>query len=435
MNKIGTGFLGLSLILLAGCSSGSSDSSWTRLLGSSAEETANGVAIGKDGSILLAGSTQGTIDGSPNRGGLDGFLAKYNTDGDLQWKKPLATSENDEARAVTVDNDGRIFVTGYTGGDLDGKGGPKDDQIFVAQFNADGEQVWLQLYGETTAVNTNATKESGEGIALTSDGGLAVVGYTMNSFGKAVGENIERDAFVLKLGLDGAVIDSKRLESNRNDVANGVAISPDGAFYVVGTTDGTLGGDQGQANVKEGVSDAFVARIGASPEESWVRLVGTAASEVGNAIAVDPTTADVYIGGNASTGLTGIEAKGMGDGFVAKFDRTGAAQWQRLFGGEGIDTLEGLAVGKNGQVFATGVNWEKGNSNLYVAAYTGQGEQKNVYTASGDDNQAWGRAIVSDGQGRLVVTGRAFGNLSNEKGSGGADAFLFKLKESAVVPE
>src|SRR4051794_36905594 len=95
---------GLSMALLAGCSSGGpSDSGWLRLMGSPGEETAHAVAVSNKGAIYVVGSTQGSVDGTPNRGGLDAFVAKYNTDGEVEWKRTLGTPENEEARAVTVD--------------------------------------------------------------------------------------------------------------------------------------------------------------------------------------------------------------------------------------------------------------------------------------------------------------------------------------------
>ncbi len=442
MKHIGTGLLVLSLALLSGCSSGPSDSSWIRLFGSPTEESAHAVALAKDGSVYVVGSSLGTVDTTANRGGRDVFIAKYDTNGEVQWKRSLGTAENEEARAVAVDQEGNAFVTGYTGGALDGGNGPKDDQIFVAKFNSKGETTWLRLYGETNPININSTKESGEGIALAADGSIFVAGYTVNSFGKKVGQTVERDGFVLKMDGNGEVLKPSLLASPRNDAASAIAFSPlDGAVYVGGSTDGSLGEDD--KNAAEGLSDAFIARLGLTEDDSWMHLVGTASIEVGNAIAVNPTTAEVYLGGNAAMGLSDSPALGMQDGFVAKFDRTGKLLWQHLVGGASFDSLEGLAVGSKGQLFATGATWNDlrsgattGRTELYLAELkSADGNRVGALQRSGSEDQAWGKALAADGLGRLVAVGRAGGSLEGQRGAGGFDALVWKLKESELAPK
>ncbi len=436
MKQIGFGFLALVLACLSGCSAGSSDSSWARLLGSPAEEGARSVALAKDGTIVIAGSSQGAVDSTPNRGGNDIFVAKYDTEGNLKWKQTFGTPQNEEARAITVDAEGNVFVTGYTSGNLDGSNAGNDDQVFVLALESDGKTKWTKLYGETTAVAINSVKESGEGIALTTDGGIVVVGYTVNSFGKAVGENIERDAFLLKLDKEGAVIDSKRYESGRNDGATSVTVAADGAIFIAGSTEGSLGGDQGQVNSKEGASEAFVARIGTTPEDTWIRLLGTTAHETGEAVAADPTSGAVYLGGSATSGLTGQQGLGMGDGYVAKFDAAGKLLWQQLVGSDNIDIIQGLAVGSQGQLFATGVTWNQGGTDVYVSQLSpDNGTRTGHLQRSGSTASAWGFGIVSDGQGRLVVAGWAGGDVDKEKGAGGLDALLWKLNEKDLAPK
>ncbi len=438
--------------LLTGCSSGPSDTSWLRLMGSPAEESAHAVAVAKDGAVFAVGSTQGSVDDAKSRGGLDAFVAKYNTDGKLEWKKTLGTTENEEARAVTTDADGNVYVTGYTGGALDGGNGPKDDQVFVAKLDSSGKTVWLSLFGETTPVNVNSTKESGEGIVL-SGTSLFVTGYTVNSFGKSVGEAPERDAFVLKVDADGKQIEAKVYGSNRNDSGAAIAVAPDGAVYLAGSSDGSMGVDQTSSttgskpaqhstNPNEGFTDAFVMRLGVGEEDSWTRHAGTTSSETGTALAVDSTTGDVYVGGTAANGLEGIQPLGMGDGFVAKFDKAGNFVWQHLVGGSSIDTLEGLAVGTSGRVFATGATWSDlrsgestGRTDVYLTELNpANGAQVNVLQRTGSENQAWGKGIISDGLGRLIIVGRAEGTMEDQKGAGGFDALLWKVKESELAP-
>ena len=54
-----------------------------------------------------------------NTGYYDGFIAKYNPDGTLDWFDSFDTEESDSAKALTMGADGSIYVAGKTFGDLD----------------------------------------------------------------------------------------------------------------------------------------------------------------------------------------------------------------------------------------------------------------------------------------------------------------------------
>ena len=73
----------------------------------------------------MTGKTFGGLDGNTNAGSSFGgsndlFLVKYNSSGTKQWTKQLGISGSDVAKGLTTDSSGNVFVTGYTGGGLDG---------------------------------------------------------------------------------------------------------------------------------------------------------------------------------------------------------------------------------------------------------------------------------------------------------------------------
>ncbi len=54
---------------------------WTRLIGTESYDYADAVVVNDSGDIFIAGRTQGGIDGNQNIGKVDGFIAKYNSEG------------------------------------------------------------------------------------------------------------------------------------------------------------------------------------------------------------------------------------------------------------------------------------------------------------------------------------------------------------------
>ena len=86
----------------------------------------------------MTGYTAGGLDGNTNAGNADIFVVKYNSSGTKQWTKQLGTSSSDIAYGVATDSSGNVYVTGFTGGGLDGNTSAGDNDVFVVKYNSDG---------------------------------------------------------------------------------------------------------------------------------------------------------------------------------------------------------------------------------------------------------------------------------------------------------
>ncbi|MET0098181.1 SBBP repeat-containing protein [Limnospira platensis] len=111
---------------------------WTTQLGTPNPDEANALTTGLDGSIYMAGWTQGNLGGEMNRGYSDGFIAKYETDGALAWTRLLASNDWDGANALTTRIDGSIYIAGYTRGNLNGEINNGASDAFMSRVIVDG---------------------------------------------------------------------------------------------------------------------------------------------------------------------------------------------------------------------------------------------------------------------------------------------------------
>ena len=68
---------------------------WTKQLGTSSTDTANGVATDSSGNVYVAGGTYGGLDGNTSAGVNDLFIVKYNSSGIKQWTNQLGSSSRD----------------------------------------------------------------------------------------------------------------------------------------------------------------------------------------------------------------------------------------------------------------------------------------------------------------------------------------------------
>ena len=112
---------------------------WTKQLGSSGRDSANGIAIDSSGNVYVTGVTFGGLDWNTSAGANDLFLVKYNSNGTKQWTEQLGTASSDAANAVATDSSGNVYVAGATYGGLDGNS-KKNSDLFVVKYNSSGDK-------------------------------------------------------------------------------------------------------------------------------------------------------------------------------------------------------------------------------------------------------------------------------------------------------
>jgi hypothetical protein len=259
---------------------------WTSQFGTFAQDLGHAVVTDPGGRVIVVGATAGALQ-NENLGDRDAFVRVYGPDGDLLWTRQFGTERRDEATAVAVGNDGRIFVSGTTYGDLDGEIGGGD--VFVRALDADGETLWTRQLGTegtdmsadlavdpTGAVLVPIAGEGGPGrlLVLTADGDdkdsaplVSPLGLAVAADGEIVSVTSVRDGVngphagkndvgVQRVAPDGRTLWFVQFGTSSHDIGTDVALLPDGDAIVVGYTDGGLIG------MNAGQSDVFLRRIG-----------------------------------------------------------------------------------------------------------------------------------------------------------------------------
>ncbi len=103
---------------------------WSRQLGTSRNDSGNGVATDPLGNVFISGRTEGSL-GGPNAGDYDAFVSKYDSTGNLLWTRQLSTSAEDNSYGVAADPLGNIYISGYTAGSLGGPNAGGRDAFLV----------------------------------------------------------------------------------------------------------------------------------------------------------------------------------------------------------------------------------------------------------------------------------------------------------------
>ena len=147
---------------------------WSTQLGTAALDWTQGVGVGPEGGMLIAGSTEGAF-AADHAGERDMLVVSLDTDGNERWRWQAGTEGMDTAFEVRQTGE-FIVVTGTTAGSLAGAG--------TSLGESDAVLVWLDLGGSLVEVEQFGTGavDDATGLDVSADGAVVWSGYTFGSF-------------------------------------------------------------------------------------------------------------------------------------------------------------------------------------------------------------------------------------------------------------
>jgi len=324
-----------------------------------------GIATDSQSNAYWVGSVSGTADfgcGTLAPGNtIAGFVAKVDANGVCQWVRGITVGFNDAwAYGIAIDAEDRIYVTGsYDGNATFGNGitlnSLGSDDIFLAQYDTDGDCLWARRAG------SSGSSDEARGVAVSDDGGIFITGFsggnTINFDGVSIpNPGNARQIIVARYDSLGAVQWAKASTGNgQGKSARAIALADDRLFIT------------GQV----GFNNTSFDGIALAPASNAVYLYTLACDQNGNAL-----WARSY-GGGDNEGM-GIAADTLGNLFVA------GRHWGNLHVPD--DTL--VSVSSNDDILLIGLSQD---GDYRWAKSTGSSQR----------DLAWG--VTADGMGNAYV--------------------------------
>jgi hypothetical protein len=264
------------------------------------------VDIDNAGNIYVAGNTWGSFDPTkawPKIPHQDGFIAKYDTNGNQVWVKDFGTPEDENVRAVTTDNAGNSYIVGHTRGSL----GVRVDGIdaFIAKYDTNGNQVWLRQFGTLAS-------DGAYGVTLDNGGNIYVTGQTKGNLNGNQNSG-GSDNFVIKYAPNGNQLWTNQFGTVGDDNTIGIGLDKNGDIYVAGLTKGSLSG-----STNAGDYDIFVTKLDSSGVRSWSQQLGYAGQDTAYKLLINNADT-IYITGGISGSLEGQPYAGSTDAVLIKY--------------------------------------------------------------------------------------------------------------------
>jgi len=294
----------------------------------------NGPGNGYDGAGAIAVDSQGNVyvtGTSWGKGEYTYATLKYSPSGQLLWARryngPGSGIWGDQARAIALDSQGNVYVTGNSAGSATGY------DYATLKYSPSGQLLWARRYNGPG----NGSDEA-RSIALDSQGNVYVTGIS--------GADIyaSGDYATLKYSPSGQLLWERRYDgpANMTGEAQAIAVDTEGNAYITGTS--------GQS-----FNDSEFATLKYSPSGHllWARRYGGPAG-YGNeplAIAVDGQ-GNVYVTGTSGGSST------WRDYATLKYSPSGQLLWARRYNGPGNhgDIARAIALDSQGNVYVTGTS-------------------------------------------------------------------------------
>lgn len=298
---------------------------------------ASGMTLDTGGNVYVAGGSRVSTNSQLH---YDMIVVKYNSFGVQQQlvsfnqNVPVLGDSDDFARALALDNDGNIYVTGTS---------ELLNQVNIAtvKYNSAGVQQWAVFY-------------NGPGLSFDEPYALVVDGLG-NAYvaGTSQGSGSGDDIVLLKYDATGVEQWAKRYTGSGNnpDAATGMALDASGNIFVTGSTN--VAGNNNFVTIK----------YNPNGDQQWIVFYDSPAkfSDGANALALDQA-GNVYVSGSSMSQSLST------DFLTIKYNGAGIQQWvARYAGTDNFDVAKAIAVDGSNNVIVSGQSLNIGATTIKYA--------------------------------------------------------------------
>ncbi len=410
--------------------------------------------------IATSGSYQAVL-----MGGMDAYLAKFNSNGVRQWGTYFGGSNYDQVFSMCIAG-GNIYLSGDTfsssgiatpGAYQTAIGSSTFDDAILVKFDTTGQRLWATYFG-------GAKHDISQAVTVDSNGDVIMAGHTESTNDIATpgaystAYNLSYDVFVAKFSSAGARLWGTYYGDSGIDEAYGIACDAPGNIYITGLTQSVAGisGGSGHQMNAGGLQDAYLAKF--NPLGSsllWGSYYGGSGNDLGTVVRVNNAGTIVLAGTTASSNniaAPGAYQPALGsadDAFIATFSNAGTRQWASYFGGNNVDYINDLATDANANILVCGQTLSTlsistagayqtalstiNNYDAYFARFSAAGQKKHgsYFGGPANDNAC---ALTIDNTGKVYIAGETSstvniaGPAAHQPNSGGSqDGFLARL--------
>ncbi len=328
---------------------------WTKTFGGSGDDTPRSVIQTADGGYAILGFSDST-DGDlaiKNLNVNDYWLLKLDVNGNIEWQNNYGGSGDDRGQQIIQTADGGYAVTGYAESD-DGDGSNNEGfhDNWVLRLDASGNMLWEKSFGFSG-------HDHSYDIVETEDGGFFFSGFldvTSSNGEGATDKGLNQSAHGVgefwgtRIDSDGNIIWRKFFGGTNNDRSFGVVNAIDGGFILTGASES----DDFDISSAKGSYDFWVVKVNKNGGLEWERSFGGTGIDQAHDIVLTNDSAYVIVGNTFSNDTQVTRNNGESDIWLIKISDAGELLWQQSYGGTAFDAAHGVNLTSDGGFIIAG---------------------------------------------------------------------------------
>lgn len=250
---------------------------WEKTLDNGKSVSFYALATDSEGSVFAGGRVDGPLGEITGYGEKDGFVTKFDKNGEQSFTTMIGTTVFDTVQALEIGSDGFILTAGHSAGNIETgeeiNSSESGMQGFVVKLKPDGAVHWKKMYNADMFWD----------ITVLLPGSFYIAG-------NVTGDNVSK-AVVFQAGLDGTVKSTYKLPAEKNVKATGISHDGKKNLYITGYIEGNFstGGKipPFEGSIAAG-SNVFIGIIGISSGELlYSGIFGGDLHDVNPKVAVD----------------------------------------------------------------------------------------------------------------------------------------------------
>lgn len=344
---------------------------WVATYNHGASDVPFGVAVDSSGNVYVTGASCQLTTECPGPT-IDFATVKYDPNGRLLWVDRYDNGDMDGARAIALDSEGNVYVTGTSvNGTVFGtatiKYGPLGNRIWVVRSDRESFVAGLAVDPSGNVYLTRGVRES-----------IAGGSY---------------DYETIKYDSNGNQVWVATYDNGGFDLPRGMALDSAGNVYVTGSSENGMS-SQSQSDSPIINHDSY-ATVKYDPQGRllWAARYDSFKEDVGAAVAVD-ASGNVYVTGE-SCRLYDRAFCLVADYVTLKYSAEGLPLWMNRFDHGGDDYAVGLALDRSGNLYVTGTSFDSGSNEDYATMkFAAPLPDLIVTSVSGPANAAAGTGIT-----------------------------------------
>ncbi len=348
---------------------------WAKTYGGSGNDMAFSAIQTGDGGYIVVGQSW-----SFNPLFSDAWVIKLDANGRIEWQKRYGGSLNDVIYSIEQTQDEGYIMAGETNAVL-----PFLGLFWVVKINVTGEVQWQKTYNQGWA----------HSIQQTSEGGYVATGMNMGK------------PWIVKLDANGNIQWQRKYSGILGDLSQSIQQTSEGGYIVAGMMKG----------------EAWVLKLNSAGETQWQKTYGTSCVDAN--FSIQQTREGGYI--LASVSLT--FGAGLTDIWIMKLDPNGSIQWQKTYGGSGLELAHSVQQTQDGGYVVAGWtdSFGSGDKDAWILKLDANGEieWQKTYGSSGFD---WAHSVQQTQDGGYMVAG-----WTDSFGAGNMDMWVLKLDSNGNI--